>query len=462
MFPPQLGREAIMLRNIRVNGFRSLVNFEIDLTPGLNVLVGSNGTGKSNFISFLDFVGVLLQQGLNPAIAVAQGAGSVFSKEMFNDDSAELEFTASGTVTPPASSGPYFNPDQSANGIVDYRYKCRINYIRSLPAVYISYESMETTVAGKSRLEIIRSTHINEGKFSSEISFLPKNHSFVRDAFRWARRDKSDKFDLQEFIKENISIDRSVLNSVSGEYQPIFLAMRDIMGYRSINIDPAIARKPTPVGSSTKLLPTGEGLAGVLYQLQQGTYQPSSYLFYRRPDTADVQRKKFESIMSWCREVNPDIARVSVELDFQEAQLRPSMTFDLDGDLQAFPLGRISDGTVKWLTLASILFMDEELAVIEEPENFLHPFMQEAFIGLCRHILDGHESKYLLISTHSPTLLDCCSPSELTIFETKSGHTRASRVSNREELAEKIARSRFGLGYYYKIGGLYGEDRSIG
>ena len=43
-----------------ISGFRSLIDFQIRLRPGLNVLVGPNGSGKTNFIEFLDFLELFL------------------------------------------------------------------------------------------------------------------------------------------------------------------------------------------------------------------------------------------------------------------------------------------------------------------------------------------------------------------------------------------------------------------
>jgi len=166
-------------------------------------------------------------------------------------------------------------------------------------------------------------------------------------------------------------------------------------------------------------------------------------------------------IMSWCREVNPHIRRAEVQLDFHEAQLRPVMIFSYPSGDSEFPFRRVSDGTVKWLALVTILFSEDSLSVIEEPENFLHPFMQEAFIALCRQVIENNPSRSLIISTHSPTLLDCCSPSELSMFEMIDGRTFASSVENDAELNNTISRSRFGLGYFYKTGGVYGKDRSV-
>ncbi len=43
-----------------VSGFRSLFDFEIELTPGINVLVGRKGPGKTNSFEFQIFIRLLL------------------------------------------------------------------------------------------------------------------------------------------------------------------------------------------------------------------------------------------------------------------------------------------------------------------------------------------------------------------------------------------------------------------
>lgn len=447
-----------MIQSIRVHGFRSLLDFDVNLTKGLNVLVGPNGTGKSNFISFLDFIGTFLQSGLNSAIAVAQGSGSVFSKELFEENYATLSFRIVGSLD--TSQLPnYFYLEQKDRGNLSYDYYCEITYVKDLPAVYVSKETITLSLNGKELLGAERKTSIQDREFKSTVELSRSSQKTLRSGFSWIRPSGSQDFNVSEYLAKSVRQDASIFRIIVSGYQLAALAVLDMSGYRSINIDPVVARKPTSVGSSSRLQPNGEGLSGALYQLEQGTYQHNSLFFYRPPDPASVQKEKFESIMSWCREVNPDIARVSVDLDFQEAELKPFMSFEFRDGIESFPLSRISDGTVKWLTLLCVLYMNEDLSVIEEPENFLHPFMQETFVGLCRHLI-GSSNRFVIVSTHSPTLLDRCDPSEVILFETHKGHTVASRVSNAEELRKKISNSRFGLGYYYRTGGLYGTDRS--
>ena len=44
-----------MITKIKVDGFKSLKNFELELHEGLNILVGPNGSGKTNIVLFFEF-----------------------------------------------------------------------------------------------------------------------------------------------------------------------------------------------------------------------------------------------------------------------------------------------------------------------------------------------------------------------------------------------------------------------
>lgn len=63
------------IESLTVKGFRSiraLDNFR--LTPGLNILIGGNGSGKSNFVSLFAFLRLLVDGRLGSAVALVGGA----------------------------------------------------------------------------------------------------------------------------------------------------------------------------------------------------------------------------------------------------------------------------------------------------------------------------------------------------------------------------------------------------
>jgi predicted ATPase len=76
-----------MLREIRVSGFKSLVDFDLNIRPGINVLVGPNGAGKTNIIRLFEFLSYLQRSTLSEAVSNAGGAGEIFRKK----DSTTIE-----------------------------------------------------------------------------------------------------------------------------------------------------------------------------------------------------------------------------------------------------------------------------------------------------------------------------------------------------------------------------------
>lgn len=57
---------------IKIKGFKSIKNAEFDLCP-INILIGANGSGKSNFLTFFEFLAYLYQQKLQEYVALNGG-----------------------------------------------------------------------------------------------------------------------------------------------------------------------------------------------------------------------------------------------------------------------------------------------------------------------------------------------------------------------------------------------------
>ena len=65
------------LERIRIAGFKSIRDVSIELRPDINILIGANGSGKSNFIETFDFVRMLFTQQLTRYVADKGGADSI-------------------------------------------------------------------------------------------------------------------------------------------------------------------------------------------------------------------------------------------------------------------------------------------------------------------------------------------------------------------------------------------------
>jgi predicted ATPase len=78
---------------LEIDGYKSIEKARIDLAP-INILIGANGSGKSNFISFFDFLNRLYNRKLKEYIALNGGENKILHKGKKNTDtiSFKMEF----------------------------------------------------------------------------------------------------------------------------------------------------------------------------------------------------------------------------------------------------------------------------------------------------------------------------------------------------------------------------------
>lgn len=65
-----------LLKSIELSGWKSIKHARVDFGP-INVLIGANGSGKSNFVSFFKLLSSIAESQLQSFIATAGGANSV-------------------------------------------------------------------------------------------------------------------------------------------------------------------------------------------------------------------------------------------------------------------------------------------------------------------------------------------------------------------------------------------------
>ncbi|MBR8712474.1 AAA family ATPase [Porphyromonas levii] len=78
---------------IEIKGYKSIKNAKIELAP-INILIGANGSGKSNFISFFDFLNSLYEKKLRAYVALNGGENKMLhrGKKVTDELYFHLEF----------------------------------------------------------------------------------------------------------------------------------------------------------------------------------------------------------------------------------------------------------------------------------------------------------------------------------------------------------------------------------
>jgi len=121
----------------------------------------------------------------------------------------------------------------------------------------------------------------------------------------------------------------------------------------------------------------------------------------------------------------------------------------------SIPASRLSDGTLRWLSLLAILLnpVPPPVVCIEEPELGLHPDMIGPLADLLR---SASEKMQLFITTHSADLIDALSdtPEAVIVCDKVNGATRLRRLE-KKELSSWL--SSYTLGQLWRTGELGGN-----
>lgn len=444
-----------------VNGFRSLQNFDIFLTPGLNVLLGINGSGKTNFIEFLDFIALLVTQNTATAISETGGIARVFGQENLRKKIPRVTAKIEGL----ADLAPYVTKSLQGRTKFKFEYEVDIRFSKFHTAVYIAKEKIKFKnlhgddapmdwdgVVGS--IEVYRRSPLNNDESTWEIGpYLTKSaarnplrhmHSHRTIVRKQSAPVEADVRPQMLAQIRDVAADESMLTSRSAF--PALDAVRAALSRgRSFNLNPHKARMPDDISRVPVIQTDGSGLSATLYHMQQVKKAEDRTGWGRRRFAKDA----LDTVISWTQLVLPDLVDITATADPHTGKYVAYLHVSArDGSLK-IPLQSTSDGTLKWLAFVCLVVSRGSDYTFEEPENFMHPRMQQYFVELLRNSSDDENDSRFIISTHSETIINQCSPEELILFDFFGGSTVCKRVDNSAKLVDQINKTGFGLGHYY-------------
>ncbi|WP_048151270.1 AAA family ATPase [Palaeococcus ferrophilus] len=141
------------------------------------------------------------------------------------------------------------------------------------------------------------------------------------------------------------------------------------------------------------------------------------------------------------------IAFPNTRIFFQLTEDGRVMMKVFEGELELAPPG-ISDGFYKTLAILTAAYLKPSLLVIDEVENSLHPETLELLFDTLRE-----SESQVIITTHSPVVVDMTDPADVIFVEKVGGETRFKRIPDPEEI-KRLLREK---GLAFSEGWLYGE-----
>ena len=350
------------ITSLRVQNFRVLRDVSLPALTPLTVLVGPNNSGKSTLFDVFGFLNDSMTVGLRAA------------------------WEQRGRFRELRSRG--------AGGPVQLDIAYTTGCGKSLSYVLAVEEAAWGPVVAAEQLFLLR----DQPQEPLVLLDFHRGNGFV------AAGESSDKCDEQMW-RALAGPDLLAVNALGqlASY-PLVAEFRSfVIGWYLSQVEAASTRGIPEAGPQERLSPSGDNLPNVI-----------QYLSDRHPDRwTEILRRLTARVPHLSEVTSRMLEDGRLLLRFRDAPFS-----------EPVPARFASDGTLKLLAYLTVLHGPElpSLIGIEEPENQLHPYLMRGLLEECR---DASLSGQVLVSTHSPQLLNAAEGPEVRVINrAEDGYAR--------------------------------------
>ena len=395
------------IESIRTQGFRSLGDLTFN-PNAFTVLVGPNNAGKSNIVDALGFLSdVYRYGGLHHAINVRGGFENIAHRQdgiLCRDISFEVVVSASREEVVRFSEnylGPVQGERQRTNSRIQFTHRFTIHG-QGDPLISEFYVEDEVV-----RLDLANddpSLVLLVGRHRSQVDVAATQDPFLMSLALPLFEDlpQAERFIRRAARMKEGSLDLIGIRLIGAS--PLLIAfLEHLSGMRTFQFLPDMSRTPSSPTSAADLGHDGDNLTALVKNLQ------------------DQMPEAWSSVLGNMTSIMPDLEEIEV---LQTTDKLWALYFQETGIGRHWTADEVSDGTIRALALFSSTYdLRTTLLAIEEPENSLHPWVLQEFVSACRAVSSAPKSKQILLTTHSPVLIDQLVPSDIVSVWNEHGRT---------------------------------------
>lgn len=413
------------LSRLRIKNFRSIGEADVALGP-LTVLVGPNGSGKSNVVDALRFLRDCFTKGLDQAVLDRKGIAAI------------RRWSAGGKTLDISLGITMGTSDQES---ISYDFTLASNLRQGFT---VKQETLHIQPATAEPVTIISNAQEQSVSWQQQQYRLKKaDIGKPNEATLW--QGPAGLLGLFFLLTHENTLDPSlpVAGTVVLDYQPMAYGMRQFLRSALLyTLQPTQLRLPQRQMQSLPFEESGENLAAVLRYM------------HRQKPTAHNVRATLSRLVAGIVDfsVRTTGSYLVTYLHYQ----------DKSGKIRKADLGQESDGTLRVLGMLAALYQPvqhilhredmAQLVVIEEPEMNIHPGMLAV---LAEEFQEASLRSQLLLTTHSPDLLDFLPVESFLVVEKVDGETVLGPLAADQQ---EIVRQRlFGAGELLRTEGLHRE-----
>ena len=360
------------MESVRIKGFRSLADVDLSGLGGATVMIGANGSGKSNFIRFFEMMSWMLRSRRLAEFVERQGG-------------ADDQLYGGARVTPRMEAEIALRTDTGRN---DYLFSLAHAHPDRLMFTEEAFRFSAKGYPTDAAWQYLGSGH-------REAAIVEAAHG--RDAHG---RDRFGNL-TRHLTDSNPTTARVIVHLLRNCSVHQFHDTSDTSRFK-IKWD---------VTDNNSLRAHGGNLAAVLLRLER----------------EDVRR--FDLICRHIQRVLPVFDRFELEESRGKVELR----WKAKGIEKTFGAHLTSDGSLRFFALVTLLNLPPEMLpdvlLLDEPELGLHPAAVALIGGMIKALA---EERQVIVATQSPLLVDAFDLDEFFVLELREGRTEVHRLeSNR-------------------------------
>ena len=411
----------------RLTDFRNFADTELDLFKPLTVLLGRNGSGKTNLIEGIELLATLARgTPFNEITDVDRGGtfevrGGLRSCIRFGKNKLSMQFSQ--------ASIPFDGRKRPVNYIITFA-------ARGKNDIQLSAESLR--IGGRVLFD-----GTNSGSDLMEVRY---------DNFSRGRNPNCQISTSRSVLSRY----EEVLRNSQASNPKLLAAARAVRGVRAylhrahiFDPQPKAMREYARVESSPQLLRTGANLSAVLFALSEGLNEGEER-------QATLQRIT-DTIRQIPEEPFTEIGFVETSLGDVMAGFVPAAGNEANGG-RLVDARLLSDGTLRMLAIVTALetVPASSRIVIEEFDNGLHPSRAKLLVRTLSETASKRKLN-VLVTTHNPAFMDALDESQLDSVhichgDESGGGSQVTRLSDMD-IADTLA-LRGGLGDFVTRGAL--------
>ncbi len=404
-----------MIYCIEAKNYRSLKYIRQTINS-FQVMIGANASGKTTFLDVISFISDIVQLGIDEAISKRVS--------MFQDLTC---FGKGGTIQ---LALEILLPDNIRAKLSDQEF----SYIRYEMEIGIADQTEEHAIIEESAI-LIKEDAIRTKIDSQQMDLFPMLHEEPDSILNKKYKDKhsrrifrkkpggNDNFydETQERAGKGwmpsfkFGIKKTALGNLPADATkfPASSWLKEFLteGIQLFILDSLKIRMPSPPGQSRRFKPDGSNLPWVIDDLKK-------------------ESKRFEKWLAHLKTAFPDITDIEIIERPEDRHKYIRVNYLNEGKI---PSWLVSDGTLRLFALTIIAYLPnlQNIFLIEEPENGIHPKAIETVY----QSLSSVYGSQILLASHSPIILSMVQSHDVLCFaKTRGGITDIVSGANHPKL----------------------------